>query len=179
MLRSWASLRREPWSALRVLLTISTDPALLVPDARLSPFNLAPPVRLGGLPRDSLDALAVGAVVRRDELDALHRLTDGHAELVRRALYAISTGAHTAAEVLAVEDLRAEPFGSFLRHRLEALEHHPELARAVAALLFEAREPAFDATTRLLAAGVLKRSGGRLIPSSPLLERYLLAHLRP
>lgn len=177
MLRSWVSLRRPAWEDFRLLLTISTDPALLVEDARLSPFNLAPPVRLGDLPRESLDMLAEGVALSASHLDDLHHLTHGHAELVRRAIYAVATGTLAPDRAVSTDAMQEEPFGSFLKTRLEALRARPGLAHAVRQVLSRGQEPDVRESSLLVSAGVLMRVDGRLQPSSPLLERYLRAYL--
>lgn len=178
MLRSWASQRRGAWDRLRLLLTISTEPALLVEDARLSPFNLAPAVRISGLSRDSLDALAVGTLVDGATLDALHRSTGGHAELIRRALHAIAVGTCTAARLEDDEALIDEPFGPFLRSRLAAISLHPALGAAVRQVLEGAAPADFLVAQRLVSAGILARSSGEPELAYPLLERFLRRHFR-
>lgn len=90
LLRGWTeSGTTEPWSRLRLLLTIATEPTLLDSIDHSSFFALANPIRLGYLARVQIDQMATmyGIPIKSAALDQLEALTSGHPYLTRLALY--------------------------------------------------------------------------------------------
>lgn len=90
LLRGWSeSGTTEPWSRLRLLLTIATEPTLLDSIDHSSFFALANPIRLGYLSREQTDRMATmhGISAKSAALDQLEALTNGHPYLTRLALY--------------------------------------------------------------------------------------------
>ncbi len=168
LLRSWASRPRAPWERLRLVLAVSTEPALLVDQPQLSPFNLSIPIALS-----PLDAGQVAELARRHELPAatvvpVLSLTGGHPTLVRLALHGAATGADPALEP--GED--GGIYASHLENRARRLRARPELAAAVRAL-DAGLIPEADAAERLVSAGVFRRTGSGYALQNRLYERFL------
>lgn len=113
LLRGWAEKGAEaPWSQLRMLLTISTEPTLLDSLDHSSFFALASPIRLGGLTPEqvermaSLHGLPAGSSVRMDAT------LGGHPYLVRLALYQAVVRETSVDEILNI----SHGAGPFLHH---------------------------------------------------------------
>lgn len=121
LLRGWAeSGNMEPWSKLRLLLTIATEPTLLDSIDHSSFFALANPIRLGHLTREQTERMATmyGISSRSAALDQLETLTNGHPYLVRLALY------QAAVREVGIEQIlsSAHDTGVFAYH-LKSLHH--------------------------------------------------------
>ncbi|MBX2796370.1 MAG: AAA-like domain-containing protein [Myxococcales bacterium] len=170
-LRSVASRPGAPWDQLRLLLAISTEPALLVTDPGASPFNLAPPVRVG-----DLEPVSVAWLAERhdggwsvEELDALRAWVGGHPFLVRRALARVADGS-AKADVLR----QTEPYADVLRSRLGLLRARPdllELTRSMLAGPLATSDPL--RAHELERVGVARIEGGRLRFAYAVVERFL------
>jgi hypothetical protein len=89
MLRAWAESFHDPWPKLRLLLTVSTTPALLVSDPNRSPFNLTAPIVLGDLRPDQVEDLARRHRLgwSRAEVARMMELCGGHPYLVRLLMH--------------------------------------------------------------------------------------------
>lgn len=125
LLRSWCSRARAPWDRLRLLLTVSTDPAALPVEPHVSPFNLAPPIRVRDLDASAVRWLAERAGGRWSgaDLDELRSWVGGHPLLVRTALYAPGS----PREVLDAAGTEASVFAPHLRRITRAVRARPEL----------------------------------------------------
>lgn len=152
LLRSLAARARSPWERLRLALLVSTEPALLVEDPHLSPFNLVPPVELGPLTEADLAPLVQRCGLRG--VEALVEATGGHPWLVRLALHAAVYRGQELARVLADGDV----FAAHLHGRLQALRARPALLTAYQDALAGRRiDPLLAA--RLASVGLLDRQG--------------------
>lgn len=103
LLRGWAeSGTTEPWSRLRLLLTVATEPTLLDSIDYSSFFALAHPIRLGSLSRAQIEQMAglYGTAPPAAAVDQLEALTNGHPYLTRLALYQASVRAIRLDQVL-------------------------------------------------------------------------------
>ncbi|MEN0062336.1 MAG: AAA-like domain-containing protein [Myxococcota bacterium] len=133
VLRSLASRPGPPWDRLRLILAIRTEPGLLVSEPGASPFNLAPPIRLGPLPEASVASLAARyGDWSSSELAELRDWLGGQAFLVRRALHVVATGTTKQA---ALSD--PQIYADVLRSRLAVLRPRPDLTEIVRALCRE------------------------------------------
>lgn len=175
LLRSLASRPGAPWDRLRLVLAISTEPALLVSDPGASPFNLAPPVRLGGFSAAAVRWLADrhGGGWSDADLAGLTEYVGGHPFFVRHALAQVAAG-RPIAQVLSEPSL----YERALRTRLALLKERPDLARVVHQML----DGSHGMVDPLLGhdlerAGVARVERGTVVFASPLIERYLRSSL--
>lgn len=85
MLRAWAQRDSEIWGRLRLLLSISVRPDLLIENVHQSPFNLTQHIELGDLPFEALQELARRHHVKASDtaLGRLRALVGGHPYLLR------------------------------------------------------------------------------------------------
>lgn len=164
LLRAWAGRTRAPWDRLRLVLAVSTEPALLV-DAAISPFNLSVPLALPAFARAEVARMVERHGLADAWVDPIWRRTGGHPSLARQACHAAAAGR------LGVEGLEtgvAEAvFGEHLRSRLVRVQARPELAAAVRSVLAGAT-PDPVAAERLVAAGVLRRADDGWAMQNPL-----------
>jgi hypothetical protein len=89
LLRAWAESCHGPWPRLRLMLAVSTTPALLISDPDRSPFNLSAPTVIG-----DLDATQVVELAQHYELpwtgsaiEQVMQLVGGHPYLVRLLMH--------------------------------------------------------------------------------------------
>ncbi len=156
LLRGWMEEGfQPPWSAMRLLLTLSTAPRLLISNVDQSPFNVATRIELSDLGPDQVMRLA-----------ALHRLSwsteqcrelmdcvGGHPYLLRLAFYRLSRKSTPVAELTAPT---SPVFVSYLRHLAGRLRSSPALQKTFLAILRSERGNLdFDALDRLGHAGLL------------------------
>lgn len=180
MLRAWCGQsEREPWSKLRLVLAISTTPALLFdsPEARHSPWNLLAPIELRDFRPYQVEALArlYGLDVPREVVDRLQRLVGGHPFLLRMVMHGAQGRGVSLAALLddpeALDAVFAQHLAS-LRERLEAAQADASVVRRV---LADPQSPVDEATyQRLRRMGLVARTpdGGTRV-RFPLYEAYL------
>jgi AAA-like domain/SIR2-like domain len=180
MLRAWCGQsEHEPWSKLRLVLAISTTPALLFdgPDARHSPWNLLAPIELRDFRPYQVEALArlYGLDVPREVTDRLQPLVGGHPFLLRMVMHGAQGRGVTLSALLddpaALDAIFSQHLAS-LRERLEA--SMPQSA-AVRRILADPQSPVDEATyQRLRRMGLVARmpDGGTRV-RFPLYEAYL------
>jgi hypothetical protein len=102
LLRAWAEAYDEPWPRLRLLLTVSTTPALLVSDPNRSPFNLTAPIVLGDLRAAEVEDLARrhGLPWTAEDIARLMDLVGGHPYLARLIMHRAALHGTPLAELL-------------------------------------------------------------------------------
>lgn len=163
LLRSWCERARPPWERFRLLLGLSSEPALLMVEPHLSPFNLSPPIRLGELDPDEVNALAhsYGRSVEEAELEALLALTGGHPALTRAALFRATSTSEALQDVLRRSTEEGGCFWEHIERRARALQANPGLHAALMAVGAGRREDVDPAAARRLeAAGLLRWRDG-------------------
>lgn len=115
LLRAWMDAsHRAPWSALRLLMSLTRSPELLIQDPNRSPFNIAQTLTL-----HDFEARQIAELSTRHRLPwgdseqrALTALVGGHPYLLRLAMYEVHLTRQPLAELLHA----AHPlFGEFLR----------------------------------------------------------------
>jgi DNA-binding winged helix-turn-helix (wHTH) protein len=179
LLRAWAEngAAEEKWPALRLLLAVSTTPALLIRDPSQSPFNLTEPIRL--LDLDEAQVLKLAALHRLAlgpaEAKKIAALVGGHPYLVRLALYALAQGGRALDALLAPGGV----YDDYLARLSARLLRQPGLREALSlAARGAGREVPPEAAQRLLGAGLLTADGTaglrlrhalyqRLLPEAP------------
>jgi hypothetical protein len=177
MLRSWHNLRAmrpAVWGPFALAQVISTEPHMLIDNLSQSPFNVGTNLRL----EDFTPAEAArvntshASPLSAAEQATLYQLLDGHPYLTRKAYYLLSKRRYTLAELLKEADSETGPFGDHLRALLARLHTRPDLPAAMRQAL---RVGMADTAPRhrLIAGGLLKEAGGRLVPRNQLYGAYL------
>jgi serine/threonine protein kinase len=89
LLRAWAESYHEPWPRLRLMLAVSTTPALLVSDPNRSPFNLSVPIVISDLTAAQVEELAKRHKLpwAAPEIERVMQLVGGHPHLVRLLMH--------------------------------------------------------------------------------------------
>lgn len=180
MLRAWLCRDRAPWEKLRLLLTVSTSPALLVPDTRLSPFNLAPPLMVGDLDDAGVDALARthGLEPIGDQRAALRACCGGHPYLLRLLFRSARGRGDGLREALSAAAADEGPLGEHLRSTFLRISADPELRAALMAILAGASAPIpWPVADRLVSAGLVSWDGSRWAMRYEVYTTYLRGRL--
>lgn len=177
MLRGWAEAGDQaPWSSLRLLLTVSSEPMLLESIDHSSFFALASPICLQKFNLAQAEELArrYDVAYSAEELRRLFERVGGHPYLLALAFYQAAIKELPLGRVL-VEDSGAG--GIFAGHLLllrRYLEHH-ELLPALGAVLRDPTAPLrFADYCKLYGKGLLiERKVGEYEVQSPLYADYL------
>ncbi len=160
LLRAWAEdAYNEPWSKLRLLLSLSTTPAQLCASVSQSPFNLTPPIYLTDFsPEQAAELMRRYRLPWRDsELAALMTLIGGHPYLLRLAMYKSATGT----QIGRLLDGAMRTGGLFepqLNRYRSWLRQHPQLLAAAQRLHKDPRcQLAMDEEHRLHSIGLVRQ----------------------
>ena len=161
------------------MLTVSTEPSALVVDPHISPFNLAPAVRLTDLDAEAVAALAVryGGDWSAADLAQLRALVGGHPLLVRLALYATARDGSTPAEILSAATSESGVLAQHLRRVERSLAALPDLQAGARALLEGRIDVGLRTLYALEAAGVAQCTDGRWALRYRAYETWLGSHL--
>ncbi|RUR80212.1 AAA-like domain-containing protein [Chlorogloeopsis fritschii PCC 9212] len=143
MLRSWyEEAKRIPlWQKLRLIVVHSTE--VYVPlHLNQSPFNVGLPIQLTKFSLDQVQQLAqcYGLEWNAQEADQLMALVGGHPALIHTALYHLSHGDVSMAQLLQFAPTSTGIYSHHLQRHWAVLEQQPELARAFYAVI-NAAEP--------------------------------------
>ncbi len=178
ILRGWAE-SDEPWSCLRLLLSISTTPALLVSSQHQSPFNLTDAVELKDLNDEQLLRLCSLYQLRWDkaELKSLKRWVGGHPYLARLAMYTAVRQNVSLNQLLDVNHPAGTVFDSFLSRVSGRLRRHPERVKALRQMLQDPAADLGEAELPLMRAGLVVRNGqGGHVPRYEIYRRLIEAN---
>lgn len=161
MFRRWVQdVAEEPWSALRLVVAVSTTPMMLIRGATRSPFfNAATPIEIGDLTEDQTRQLAKLYRLGWDDdaIRTLRREVGGHPFLLREAMNEVAAHGTPLERVLD----KGTPEGQSLRQR--ALQILPPLDNLLHALCRVARDKnaRIDAEYQALrSAGLIDYEGG-------------------
>lgn len=179
LLRAWLCRGRRPWDRLRLLLTVSTNPAVLVPDARLSPFNLAPPLMISDLDEAGVEALAITHGLAQQAADVdLRSLCGGHPYLLRLLFRHARLSGRALREVLPRAAHDEGPLGEHLRGTFVRVAADPEVRGALAAILAGNTAPIpWSVADRLASAGLVAWDGERWVMRYGVYAAYLRGRL--
>jgi AAA-like domain/CHAT domain len=180
--------QEEPWSKLRMLLTVSTTPTNLTRDVFRSPFNLAPPIRLRGFHgKEQIEGLARLYQLdwTRDEgVRGLIELVDGHPYLIRLAMYKSARHSLSLRLLTNETDLHNSIFDEHLSeilgwlHEYNLVEAVKNILRPPASRLNLQEEERFKQEAELLRkAGLVKREHNSYRLRCKLYESYLRSEL--
>jgi len=163
LIRSWHNKRAfdDRWNKLNIMMVISTEPYLLIPDANQSPFNVGLRLYLEDFDDAQVRDLnwRHGSPVKGGDLPQLMELLSGHPYLTRKALYALVTEPLTWAGLMRAAPTDQGPFGDHLRHNHWLLRDRPDLREALRQVVHHNRCDDETALFRLLRAGLVKGSG--------------------
>jgi hypothetical protein len=163
LLRSWHNSRAmdELWDLLNIIMVISTEPYLLIPNANQSPFNVGLRLYLGDFDAEQVQRLnrQHGEPVGEADLAAFMSLFGGHPYLTRKALYTMVTERMGFDELARVAPTDQGPFGDHLRRHHWLLHDEPDLRSAMKEIARHERCADDSAFFRLLRAGLAKGSG--------------------
>lgn len=177
LLRSWASRPGHPtWAKLRLLMSVSTEPALLVQDTHLSPFNLTAPIRLRDFGAEEIAHLAQCHRLRLPEA-AIQSILDnigGHPYLVRLSLYQMAHHGVSLEDLLSSMHSEQGVFADHLRSKLLRLRANAPLAEALRQLLDNEQAPIdYILAHRLYGAGLIRGRPGHYQLRYPLYRQFL------
>jgi len=163
LIRSWHNRRAfdDQWNRLNIVMVISTEPYLLIPDVNQSPFNVGLSLYLEDFDEAQVCDLnrRHGSPVTEQDFPQLMELLDGHPYLTRKALYTLVTEHMTWAELMRVAPTDHGPFSDHLRYHHWLLHDKPELREALKRVIRDNRCDDDTASFRLLRAGLVKGSG--------------------
>lgn len=142
LLRGWyeRSKIHPLWEKLRIIIVHSQE-SYAERDINQSPFNVGLPIELGEFTQQQVDQLQRdhGLNLSLSELDDLQALIGGHPYMIRSALYYLASGDFTLTEFLETAPTERGIFRNHLRGQLQTLQHQPELAQAMKAVVKDDR----------------------------------------
>jgi AAA-like domain len=176
LLRSWyEEAKTLPiWQKLRLIVVHSTE--IYIPlQLNQSPFNVGLPIQLDPFSLAEVQQLAQCYGLDWDGVEAgkLMDLVGGHPALVNIALYHLSYGDTTLAELLKTAPTATGIYNHHLQRHWVTLEKQPELAQALD-LVMSATSPIRLAPTlayKLSSLGLIDRSGDNAIPGCQLYQQ--------
>ena len=179
LLRSWhEEAKRLPiWQMLRLVVVHSTE--IYVPlDLNQSPFNVGLPIQLNDFNLEEVQQLAQrygldwsdGAEARQ-----LMAMVGGHPALIHRAIYYLSQGEITLAQLLQTAPTSTGIYADHLRRYWVALHNQPELALAVCAVISSTAPVPLEPITayKLSSMGLIKLDSNRATPSCQMYRQYI------
>ncbi|MBW4515798.1 MAG: AAA-like domain-containing protein [Timaviella obliquedivisa GSE-PSE-MK23-08B] len=180
LLRSWYEDASEfaIWQKLRLVVVHSTE-AYIPLNINQSPFNVGLPIRLPEFTLEQVQDLALRhglnwakTAAGVQDLRSLLEMIGGHPYLVRLALYALRQQM-SLEQLLQEAPTTAGIYGEHLRHHLNHLHEHPELAIALQQIL-SATPGQLEAMTlyKLESLGLIKFQGNQAILSRELYRLY-------
>ncbi|HBB33864.1 MAG TPA: serine/threonine protein kinase [Cyanobacteria bacterium UBA8803] len=178
LLRSWyEEAKKLPiWQKFRLIVVHSTE--IYVPlNLKQSPFNVGLPIQLTGFSLDQVKQLARCYGLNwtdGEEARQLMAMVGGHPALVQIALYHLSRGDLTLAQLLTTAPTSRGVYYHHLQRHWATLEEQPELAIAVHAVM-NATEPLPlepPLAYKLSSMGLIEQSGNGAIASCELYRRY-------
>lgn len=178
LLRSWYEEgRRLPsWQKLRLIVVHSTE--IYVPlQLHQSPFNVGLPIQLTGFSLDQVQQLAQRYGINwtdGGEARLLMEMVGGHSGLVHLALYHLSRGDRTLAQLLETAPTSSGIYSHQLQRHWATLQEQPELAIALHKVM-NATEPVPlepILAYKLSSMGLIKLDHNQATPSCHLYRHY-------
>lgn len=144
LVRSWHNQRAGDdeeltgtWGKFSVVLVISTEPSLLIPDPTQSPFNIGLTFHLYDFNATQVRDLNQrhGAPIEEDTIPQLMSLLNGHPFLTRMALYTLVTQGLTWQTLVGLAHADHGPFGDHLRHHFRLLQDKQDIKQALTEII--------------------------------------------
>ena len=184
MLRNWHEMRNPrvdtPWNRLDLVLATSTEPYLLIPDGKTSPFNVSqafhfPPPDFTESELRSLNE-AYGKPIRRT--GDLYALLSGHPALTQEAFFVVRAGQWTEDRMLQEATSDSGPFASHLRYYMYRLHQVPNRLEAFCRLVRYREQPDKVREFSLLGAGLIRETADGVVPRNRLYADYFRTRLK-
>ena len=181
LLRSWyeESKTLPIWQKLRLIVVHSTE--IYVPlQLNQSPFNVGLPVQLNTFSKKEVQQLAqrygLDWEQEGEEARQLMDMVGGHPALVQIALYHLSRGRLTLAQLLKTAPTSTGIYSHHLQRHLIVLKEQPELASALNTVMSAIEPVQLESILayKLISLGLIKQSESRAIPSCELYRQYFL-----
>jgi transcriptional regulator with XRE-family HTH domain len=177
MLRSWHEKGKIAgrWKQLRLVIAHSTE-CYIPLDMNQSPFNAGVPVEL--LEFDAKQVLSLASVHglswQESQVEGLMNMVGGHPYLVRLALYEVSAGKLTLAQLLRDAPTEVGIFGHHLRRQLEVVHQASELAQALLKVVSSTEPVALDSMQiyKLHSMGLVHQQNNQVMPRCNLYREY-------
>ena len=180
LLRSWyEEAKTLPiWQQLRLIVVHSTEVYVSLQLSQ-SPFNVGLPIQLTTFSQNEVQQLAQRYGLdwgNGNESSQLMELIDGHPSLVDIALYHLSSGQITLAQLLKTAPTDSGIYHHHLQRHLVTLREQPELASAFDQLISAAELDKLDPIVayKLSSLGLIKQSGDTAIASCELYRQYFI-----
>lgn len=178
LLRFWyEEAKRQPiWQKLRLIVVHSTE--IYVPlQMNQSPFNVGLPIQLNTFSQEEVQQLAQCYGLDWEDGEEARHLMDmvgGHPALVHTALYHLSRGEGTLAQLLETAPTATGIYSHHLQRHWVTLEQQPELISALHDLMSAIQPVPLDPILahKLSSLGLIKQSGDKAIPSCKLYRQY-------
>lgn len=179
-LRTWTDLRsreaEKGWRRLWLLLTVATEPGVLVKDINRSPFNITEPIRLKAFNFDELVLLNhyFGEPLDNPALNRLFELLGGHPSLTQRAFYRLTAPRPVELEhLLAKSASNSGEFADHLRGKHEQLANDHELLNGYRQLVKAQVQPDALLFYRLEKQGLARYDDNdQIVPANRLYAQY-------
>jgi DNA-binding SARP family transcriptional activator len=162
LLRSWHNRRTTDgdrgWSKLTVAIGYATEARLFIRDLNQSPFNVGRRIGLADFTFENLEDLnhRYQNPLKGEEIEELLDLTGGQPYLSRISLNEIKREGRSLADIEALAESDAGPFGEHLRRLQMILRQDPALITSMRGLLNGELEYGSDETLRLYALGICR-----------------------
>jgi hypothetical protein len=181
LIRSWHNnAAYDPtWEKLGLLLSISTEPYLLISDVHQSPFNIGLKLYLQDFDAAQVQELnhRHNSPVSQEQFAELMALLNGHPYLTRKALYTLVMERPSWHEFSHLAATDIGPFADHLRHQLWLLRDEPTLVAALKEVMTHQTCHDEMARFRLLRAGLINATGDVCTCRCDLYQRYFVDKL--
>jgi hypothetical protein len=178
LLRSWyEEAKTLPiWQKLRLIIVHSTE--IYVPlNLNQSPFNVGLPIQLN--PFSQIEMQQLAQCYKLDWKDGkescqLMNMVGGHPALVHTAIYHLSRGAVTLAQLLKTAPTVAGIYNHHLQRHWVTLKEQPELVSTLHAVMSANEAIQLDSIAfhKLSSMGLIEYLGDKAIPSCELYRKY-------
>ena len=181
MLRGWYTRRvhNKNFTKLRLFLSSSTDPYLLIKDPNQSPFNVARRIILDDFTLEQVSELNErhGVPLGPKEVSHLTNLLGGHPYLTRLAFYLLQIDTIDFNTLLnqATED--HGPFGDHLSYYYLRLLQKPDLKQVLLDIYHNQTCEKTQPFYQLQEAGLIKQKGQKVVLRNELYHRYFQERL--
>ncbi len=180
LLRSWyEEAKTLPiWQKLRIIVVHSTE--IYVPlDLNQSPFNVGLPVQLNGFSKEEVQQLAQCYELDwsdGDEVRQLMEMVGGHPALIQIALYHLSRGDGTLAQLLETAPTATGIYNHHLQRHWATLQEQPELAGAIHTVMSTTEPVELEPIVayKLRSMGLIEQSGNKAMPGCELYRQSYL-----
>jgi hypothetical protein len=184
MLRSWynarANVATPVWKRLDLVLVTSTEPYQLIENLNRSPFNVGEVIDLKDFTAAQVADLNTrhGSPLSNDEEERLMLLLNGHPYLTRRALYLITAGRISGADLFANATDDQGPFGDHLRYHLFRIHDKENLIDGMCEVIQRKTCDKEDILLRLRGAGLVQRTKQGVEPRCQLYADFFRERLK-